>query len=73
MFAGSTDEERMWRVEMIERRGEEGLDSEEGFNWLWLLELVECAGRSGAGRDSVVGGEVGGVRGKRGEVSQTVG
>jgi hypothetical protein len=24
MFAESTDEERMWRVEMIERRGEEG-------------------------------------------------
>jgi hypothetical protein len=47
------------------RRGGGGI-GKRGLIRLWLLELVECTRRSGAGSESVVVGEAGGIHGEKG-------
>jgi hypothetical protein len=68
-LAGSREEDRVRRVVIIEMTREDGPKMILGFSWSWLWQLGEWMGRR---RDSVVGGEAGGIWGKRGAASQTV-
>lgn len=66
ILEGESEEERVRRVVIIEGIEEEGWKREEGLKWFLFSEMRRWEGWE------LASGEIGGIRGKRGALFQTV-